>query len=174
MVDSRTCVQQLFGNSFNFEWSIASRCISLEFEMTQWLLMLRWLFDIFKKSWVLWLYIIRWYFTFLDNHGYKYQNWVFDLCIIVMINFDTHHDTQRGFGAILNSHSTLVQTPPTLPILGLSMRLSHLLYSVNCAPIPIIEIIKWTVYSERLYVVQFFFVVCHEDGIIINTLYKQT
>ncbi len=34
---------------------------------------------------------------FFDNHGYKYQNWVFDLCIIVMINFDTHHDTQRGF-----------------------------------------------------------------------------
>jgi hypothetical protein len=29
VVNSKTCVQQLFGNSFNFEWSIASRCISL-------------------------------------------------------------------------------------------------------------------------------------------------
>lgn len=88
-------------------------------------------------------------FYFFDNHGYKYQNWVFDLCRIVMINFDTHHDTQRGFGAIFNSHPTLVQTPPTPPILGLSMRLSHLMYSVNCALIPTIEIIKWTVHSER-------------------------
>ncbi len=112
-------------------------------------------------------------FYFFDNHDYKYQNWVFDLCMIVMINFDTHHDTQRGYGASFNSHSTLVQTPPTPPILGLSMRLSQLLYSVNCALIPTIEMIKWTIYSERLYAVQFFFVVCHEDGIIINTLYKQ-
>jgi hypothetical protein len=74
----------------------------------------RWLFDVFT--------------IFFVNHGYIYDNWVFDFFITliyikelgicffttVIINSDTRNDTQWRLGAVFNNRPTLVYISTTL------------------------------------------------------------